>query len=122
RPDGPEHCDIAVGRTGSYPEVVILTSVGGSPRAQTPATHCAVIGHAVIISASPAASYWTTLALMALLSASNPGNVPGFSFGECGLWDVRFWPLGDMPLALTNVCFRGEDRTANEFLVKPLHF
>ena len=72
RPDVP-HCDIEVGRTP--------TSVPGSPPAQTPATHCAVVGHAVIISACAAASYWTILALMALLSDQTPATSRGFSFG-----------------------------------------
>jgi hypothetical protein len=42
---------------------------------------------------------------MALLSASSPGNVPGFSLLVAidELLDVRFVPKADMPNALVNV-------------------
>jgi hypothetical protein len=45
---------------------------------------------------------------MALLSASSPGNVPGFSLlvANDELLDVRFVPKADMPNALVNVRLR----------------
>src|SRR5258708_26695527 len=105
RTDGPDHCDTAGCRGGHQTEGVIPASVlvpagGLHPAAKTPATQDAAIGCAVIVSASPAASCRTNLALALMVQIAG-----GLFIDPAATWSLRgnptvedYWRL-ETPLA-----------------------